>query len=68
MLDIISMITLIFLLIGVPIILIILGGSKKTDEEQRLEDEEQIKYLKEYEEKKIKRKRGIQKWIEKNIE
>lgn len=61
MLDIISMITLIFLLIGVPIILIILGGSKKTDEEQ-------IKYLKEYEEKKIKRKRGIQKWIEKNIE
>ncbi len=61
MLDIISMITLIFLLIGVPIILIILGGSKKTDEEQRLEDEEQIKYLKEYEEKKIKRKRGIQK-------
>lgn len=54
MLDIISMITLIFLLIGVPIILIILGGSKKTDEEQ-------IKYLKEYEEKKIKRKRGIQK-------
>ena len=68
MLDMISMITLIFLLIGVPIILIILGGSKKTDEEQRLEDEEQIKYLKEYEEKKIKRKRGIQKWIEKNIE
>ena len=61
MLDIISMITLIFLLIGVPIILIIVGGSSKTDEEQRLEDEEQIKYLKEYEEKKIKRKRGIQK-------
>lgn len=59
MLDIISMITLIFLLIGVPIILIIVGGNSKTDEEQRLEDEEQIKYLKEYEEKKIKRKRGI---------
>ena len=59
MLDIISMITLIFLLIGVPIILIIVGGNSKTDEEQRLEDEEQIKYLKEYEKKKIKRKRGI---------
>lgn len=68
MLDIISMITLIFLLIGVPIILIIVGGSNKTDEEQRLEDEEQIKYLQEYKEKKIKRKRGVQKWIEKNIE
>ena len=56
MLDIISMITLIFLLIGVPIILIILGGSKKTDEEQRLEDEEQIKYLNEYQEKKLNKK------------
>ena len=61
MLDIISMITLIFLLIGVPIILIIVGCSNKTDEEQILEDEEQIKYLQGYKEKKIKRKRGVQK-------
>ena len=56
MLDIISMITLIFLLIGVPIILIIVGGSSKTDKEQRLEDEEQIKYLNEYQEKKLNKK------------
>lgn len=55
MLDIISMATLLFLLIGLPLILIIIGGSKKTQEEQKLEDEEQMKYLKEYQDKKIKK-------------
>ena len=41
-----------FLLIGLFMYLIILGGSKnKTDEEQQLEDEEQIKYLKNYKNK-----------------
>ena len=54
MLDIISIATLLFLLIGLPLILIIIGGSKKTQEEQKLEDEEQMKYLKEYQDKKIK--------------
>lgn len=53
MLDIISMITLLFLIIGLPLILIIIGGSNKTKEEQELEDEEQIKYLKEYKEKRL---------------
>lgn len=56
MLDIISIATLMFILIGLPLILIIIGGSKKTPEEQELEDEEQIKYLNEYQEKKINRK------------
>ena len=56
MLDIISIATLLFLLIGLPLILIIIGGSRKTLEEQELEDEEQIKYLNEYQEKKINRK------------
>ncbi len=56
MLDIISMATLMFILIGLPIILIIIGGSKKTPEEQELEDEEQIEFLKEYQEKKINKK------------
>ena len=55
MLDIISMAILLFLLIGLPLILIIIGGSKKTQEEQKLEDEEQMKYLKEYQDKKIKK-------------
>ena len=56
MLDIISIATLMFILIGLPLILIIIGGSKKTPEEQELEDEEQIKYLSEYQEKKINKK------------
>ena len=57
MLDIISIATLMFILIGLPLILIIIGSSKKTPEEQELEDEEQIKYLNEYQEKKINRKK-----------
>ena len=56
MLDIISMAILMFILIGLPLILIIIGVSKKTPEEQELEDEEQIKYLNEYQEKKINKK------------
>lgn len=56
MLDIISMITFLLLFIGLPIILIIIGGNDKTEEEQRLEDEEQMKYLEEYRQKKLKEK------------
>lgn len=48
MLDIISMITLLFLLIGLSLILIIIGSSNRTEEEQNREDEDQIKYLKKY--------------------
>ena len=62
MLDIISIATLMFILIGLPLILIIIGGSKKTPEEQELEDEEQIKYLNEYQEKKINRKKFWRLW------
>ena len=40
MLDIISMITFLFIFIGLPMILIIIGGNDKTEEEQRLEDKE----------------------------
>ena len=40
MLDIISIITFLFIFIGLPMILIIIGGNDKTEEEQRLEDEE----------------------------
>lgn len=53
MLDIISMITFLFSFIGLPIILIIIGSNYKTEEEQKLEDEEQMQYLKEYSEKKL---------------
>ena len=62
MLGIISIATLMFILIGLPLILIIIGGSKKTPEEQELEDEEQIKYLNEYQEKKINRKKFWRLW------
>ena len=34
MLDIISMITFLFIFIGLPMILIIIGGNDKTEEEQ----------------------------------
>ena len=46
MLDIISMIAFLIIFIGLPILLILIGGSNKTEEEQSLEDEEQVKYLK----------------------
>lgn len=40
---------ILFILIGISTYLVILGGSKsKTEEEQRLEDEEQIRYLENY--------------------
>lgn len=40
---------ILFIVIGISTYLVILGGSKnKTEEEQRLEDEEQIKYLENY--------------------
>lgn len=68
MLDIISMIIFLMLFIGLPIILIIIGGNDKTEEEQRLEDEEQMEYLRQYRENKLNKKKGKVKWIEKNIE
>lgn len=40
---------ILFILIGISTYLVILGGSgSKTEEEQRLEDEEQIRYLENY--------------------
>ena len=59
MLDIISMITFLLFFIGLPIIfiLIIIGGNDKTEEEQRIEDEEQMEYLRQYREKKLNKKR-----------
>ena len=58
MLDIISMITFLFIFIGLPMILIIIGGNDKTEEEeQRLEDKEQMEYLRQYREKKLNKKR-----------
>lgn len=59
MLDIISMATLIivFSSFAVFIMLIIIGGNmNKSEEEQRYEDEEQIKYLREYAERHKKNK------------
>lgn len=58
MLDIISMVTLIIvmLLVAILIVLIIIGANlSKTDYERQLDDEEQIRYLKEYQEKKNKK-------------
>lgn len=61
MLDIISMIILLFLFIGLPVILIIIGGNmNKSDEERRLEDEEEMKYIEKY--KKDKEKRKFKLW------
>lgn len=57
MLDIISMITFMFIFFGLPMILIIIGGNNKTEEEQRLEDEEQMEYLRQYRENKLNKKR-----------
>lgn len=59
MLDIISMITFLLLFVGLPMILIIIGGNDKTEDEQILEDKEQIEYLKQYEEKKSNKKKKI---------
>lgn len=69
MLDIISMAILLFLFIALPLMLVIIGGSNKTEEKQALEDEEQIKYLEEYQkQKEMKRNfRREYKWKKKHI-
>ncbi len=38
-------------------ILVIIGGNDKTEEEQKLEDKEQMEYLRQYREKKLNKKR-----------
>lgn len=71
MLDIISMIILLFLLMGLPMILIIIGGSKdKSDEEIEYEKQEQSKYIERYWKEKNRKKqirklkfRRFIKWI-----
>lgn len=60
MLDIISMITLflsiIFILVGLSVILLLIGGNRdKTEEEQKFEDDEQMRYIAEYKNKKNKK-------------
>lgn len=58
MLDIISMATLIIvmLLVAILIVLILIGANMcKTDYERQLDDEEQMRYLKEYQENQNKR-------------
>lgn len=60
MLDIISMIILIIFMIlfGISIIIIfVCSNIDKTEEEQRIEDEEQLKFIREYDQKKEKRKK-----------
>lgn len=59
MLDIISMITFLLIFIGLPIILIIIGGNDKTEEEKRLEDEEPMEYLRQYREEKSNKKENF---------
>lgn len=47
---------LVFGIIGLFIYLVIVGANMSvTDEERKLEDEEQIKYLKEHRNKKVRR-------------
>lgn len=60
MLDIISMITLIIgtIICVLFVICIFIGGNmSKSEEEQRLEDEEQMEYLRQYREEKLNKKR-----------
>ena len=62
MLDIISMVILLFLFFGFAIsllfILILIGNSKnKTEEEQLLEDQEQMEYLRNYQKNKEDKKK-----------
>lgn len=64
MLDIISMTILIIFMIlfGLFAIFIIIGGNmNKSEEEQRMEDEEQLQYLKKYNEKKFNKRHKNQK-------
>ena len=61
MLDIISMTILIIFMIlfGLIAIFIIIGGNmNKSEEERKREDEEQIQYIKEYNERKQLKKRS----------
>ena len=65
MLDIISMITFLFLFIGLPMMLIIIGGSQnKTQKEIEDEEEAEMKYIKEYQEKKLEKKNKRKKILE----
>lgn len=71
MLDIISMIIILFLLFGLPMILLIKGGNmNKTETEKEYEEQEEIEYCKRYLEEKNQRKlnrrnkiRRIFKWM-----
>ena len=67
MLDIISMITFLFIFIGLPMILVIIGGNDKTEEEQKLEDKEQMEYLRQYREKKLKKENFGGRYMEKEL-
>lgn len=54
MLDIISMIIILFFLMGLPMILIIIGGSKsKSEQERTYELEEEAQYWRDYEKEQI---------------
>jgi hypothetical protein len=56
MLDIISMIIILFFLMGLPMILIIIGGSKsKSEQERAYELEEEAQYWRDYEKEKIRK-------------
>ena len=63
MLDIISMTTLLVIMIIFGLVLfftlcIIIGGNaNKSEYERRMEDEEQMEYLRQYREKKLNKKR-----------
>ena len=58
MLDIISMIIILFFLMGLPMILIIIGGSKSKSEQERTDElEEEAQYWRDYEKEQIKNKK-----------
>ena len=57
MLKIILTVIILYILIGLPMILIIIGGSKnKSEEEIRYEEQEEIEYCKKYIEEKNRRR------------
>ena len=58
MLDIISMIIILFFLMGIPMILIIIGGSKSKSEQEREDElEEEAQYWRDYEKEQIRKKK-----------
>ena len=58
MLDIISMIIILFFLMGLPMILIIIGGGKsKSERERAYELEEEAQYWRDYEIEQIRKKK-----------